>query len=144
MEQSILLDTNVLSELMRPQPDEQVLTWFNLNPHARYYISAVTQAEILLGISLLSEGKRQNRLAVAANEMFSVDFSGCCLSFDEHAARIYAELVAMRTRAGHPISTEDAQIASIALSNHLCLATRNVKDFAGIAGLIIVNPWKTL
>jgi toxin FitB len=142
MEQAILLDTNVLSELMRPQPDAQVLSWFDLNTEAGYYTSAVTQAEILLGISLLPAGKRQTRLAEAAAEMFSEEFSGRCLPFDENSAGIYAELVAARTRTGQPISTEDAQIAAITLSNHLRLATRNVKDFTGIAELILVNPWK--
>jgi len=143
MEQAILLDTNVLSELMRPQPDVQVLSWFDLHNEAGYYTSAVTQAEILLGISLLQPGKRQTRLADAAAEMFSKEFSGRCLPFDEQSAEIYAELVAARTRAGQPISTEDAQIAAITLSNHLCLATRNMKDFNGIAELVLVNPWGT-
>ena len=143
MEQAILLDTNVLSELMRPQPDVQVLAWFDLNNEAGYYTSAVTQAEILLGISLLPPGKRQTGLADAAAEMFSKEFSGRCLPFDEQSAEIYAELVAARTRAGQPISTEDAQIAAITLSNHLCLATRNMKDFSGIAELVLVNPWGT-
>jgi hypothetical protein len=113
MQQAILLDTNVLSELMRPQPDVRVLAWFGVNTNAGFYISAVTQAEILLGISLLPEGKRQSRLADTVAEMFSEEFSGRCLSFDEQSAKIYAELVAARTRAGQPISTEDAQIAAI-------------------------------
>jgi predicted nucleic acid-binding protein len=81
MEQAILLDTNVLSELMRPQPDVRVLSWFDLNNEAGYYTSAVTQAEILLGILLLPPGKRQTGLADAAAEMFSKDFSGRCLPF---------------------------------------------------------------
>lgn len=142
MEQAILLDTNVLSELMRPQPDVQVLAWFGENTNAGFYISAVTEAEILLGISLLPAGKRQTRLADTAAELFSEEFSGRSLSFDKRSAKIYAELVAARTRAGQPISTEDAQIAAITLSNHLCLATRNIKDFSGISGLILVNPWE--
>jgi predicted nucleic acid-binding protein len=142
MDQAILLDTNVLSELMRLQPDVRVLAWFGVNTNAGFYISAVTQAEILLGISLLPAGKRRSRLADAAAEMFSEEFSGQSLSFDAQSAKIYAELVAARTHAGQPISTEDAQIAAITLSNHLCLATRNVKDFTGIAGLILINPWE--
>jgi len=75
--------------------------------------------------------------------MFLKEFSGRCLPFDEQSAKIYAELVAARTHAGQPISTEDAQIAAITLSNHLCLATRNIKDFNGISELILVNPWGT-
>jgi hypothetical protein len=93
MKQAILLDTNVLSELMRPQPDVQVLAWFDLNNEAGYYTSAVTQAEILLGISLLPPGKRQTGLADAAAEMFSKEFSGRCLPFDEQSAEIYMKIV---------------------------------------------------
>ncbi len=143
MEQAILLDINVLSELMRPQPDVQVLSWFDLHNEAWYYTSAVTQAEILLGISLLPSGKRQTRLTDAAAGMFSKEFSGRVLPFDEQSAEIYAELVTARTRADQPISTEYAQIAAITLSNRLCLATRNMKDFNGIAELVLVNPWGT-
>lgn len=140
---AILLDTNVLSELMRPQPNLQVLAWFDSNAESEYFTSSVTKAEILTGISLLPAGKRKAGLAVAAADMFSQDFYGRCLAFDEQSAEIYAELVSNRMQAGLPISTEDAQIAAIALFNHLCLSTRNIKDFIGIEGLVLVNPWES-
>jgi predicted nucleic acid-binding protein len=138
-----LLDTNVLSELMRPQPAPEVMAWFEHNHGAAFHTSAITQAEILLGIALLPDGKRRNALAEAAERMFREDFAGRCLPFGESAANEYALLVAARTRAGQPISTEDAQIAAIALTHRLPLVTRNQKDFTRIDGLETVNPWNT-
>ena len=137
----ILLDTNVLSELMRPAPAGEVLAWFDRQREAVFYTSAITRAEILLGVALLPASKRRDRLAEVAEQMFDEDFSGCCLPFDEASANEYALLVADRTRQGKAISTEDAQIAAIALVHRLLLATRNGKDFAGISGLTVVNPW---
>lgn len=137
----MVLDTNVLSELMRPQPEAQVVAWFDGKAQTAFFITAITQAEILLGIDLLPAGRRKDALADAARRMFELEFGGRCLPFDEHAAGIYARVVAERTRAGQPVSTEDAQIASIALTYGLTLVTRNVKDFGNIAGLTILNPW---
>jgi hypothetical protein len=139
--QHYLLDTNILSELMRPQPDDNVLAWFECQPDAVFAVSVIARAEILLGIALLPSGRRRDELANAAERMFQEDFSGRSLPFDDRAADEYAALVAARTRSGHPISTEDAQIAAIALIHDQRLVTRNIKDFAGIAGLSIVNPW---
>ncbi len=141
MANEMVLDTNVLSELMRAQPEAGVVAWFDGKAETAFFITAITRAEILLGISLLSVGQRKDALAEAAQRMFEQDFDGRCLSFDERAAGIYARVVAGRTRAGQPISTEDAQIASIALVYGLPLVTRNVKDFGNIAGLTIINPW---
>ena len=104
-------------------------------------VSAVTQAEILTGIALLPAGKRRAALAIAAEQMFEQDFAGRCLAFDAVAARNYALIVADRTRRGLPISTEDAQIAAIALAAGLTVATRNTKDFENIDGLTLANPW---
>lgn len=137
----ILLDTNVLSELMRPQPTAAVLAWFERQQGLAYFVSAITRAEILLGIALLPAGKRRDSLATAAERMFDEDFAGHSLAFDGNCATEYALLVAERSRGGHPISTEDGQIAAIALSHRLPLATRNGKDFLGIAGLSVLDPW---
>lgn len=141
MANEMVLDTNVLSELMRAQPEAGVVAWFDGKPETAFFITAITRAEILLGISLLSVGQRKDALAEAAQRMFEQDFDGRCLSFDERAAGIYARVVTGRTHTGQPISTEDAQIASIALVYGLPLVTRNVKDFGNIAGLTIINPW---
>lgn len=141
MSRGFLLDTNVLSELMRERPDTDVLDWFAHNAQATMRTSSVTQAEILTGIALLPAGKRRMALALAAEQMFEQDFAGHCLVFDTAAAKHYALIVAARTRQGQPISTEDAQIAAIALASGLSIATRNTKDFEHIEGLALVNPW---
>mgnify|MGYP000854537644 FL=1 len=137
----ILLDTNVLSELMRPVPDPRVLGWFSRQGTTRLWISAVTKAEILYGIGLLPAGKRRDALETAARQMFEFDFSGGFLAFDEEAAGFYASVVLGRRRAGLTTTTEDAQIAAIALCRKLPLATRNTRDFALIDGLSVVDPW---
>ena len=139
---AILLDTNVVSELMRAAPDGRVLVWFSRQQAAAFQISAVTRAELLLGIALLPQGKRRASLATAAERMFIEDFGGHCLPFEASAAKEYAVLVAARVRAGQPISTEDGQIAAIALANRLALATRNSKDFSAILGLTVLDPWQ--
>ena|ERR1039457_4567084 len=141
--ESILLDTNVLSELMRPQPDQAVMGWFAGRTGAIFYISSITQAEIMLGISLLPTGKRRNALTAAADAMFSLDFAGRCLPFDATGAANYAAIVSDRRRVGQAISTEDAQIAAIALAHGYPLATRNTKDFLNINGLTLYDPWQT-
>lgn len=137
----ILLDTNVLSEFMRPQPATQVVAWLDEQPAGEVWISATSRAEIELGLALMPRGKRQMALAQAAQAMFDEDFARRCLPFDEAAAAHYARIVAARMQAGRPISVEDAQIAAIALARGMVLATRNTADFERIEGLDLVNPW---
>ncbi len=124
----ILLDTNVLSELMKSVPDRRVVQWMDAFPASEFFISAVSVAEISLGIALLPKGRRKSDLAKAAGLMFA-EFSTPCLPFDENAALRYAALVAGQTQTGRPISVEDAQIAAIAIIHGLKLATRNTRDF---------------
>ena len=139
----VLLDTNVLSELMRPRPEPLVLAWFSAQqPQPRFVISAITQAEILLGIALLPIGKKRSALAGVAQAMFEQEFKGLILAFDDQVAPGYAAIVAQRSRGGQPISVEDAQIAAIANHHRLPLATRNTKDFAHVLGLSLINPWQ--
>ncbi|NMM37952.1 MAG: type II toxin-antitoxin system VapC family toxin [Glaciimonas sp.] len=140
---AVLLDTNVLSELMRARPDAAVLAWFEQQSGVTFYTSAITQAEIFLGIALLPAGKRREALAAAADLMFEEEFAMHCLPFDAAAASEYALLVAARTRIGHAISTEDALIAAIAIQHQMPLATRNTKDFLDIGQLKLINPWVT-
>jgi toxin FitB len=137
---SVLLDTNVLSELLRAQPDSAVLAWVSAQPADSLFVSAVTQAEMLLGACLLPAGKRRVQLEQALDAMFSEDFAGRVLPFDSSAAAGYAEVVAVRRQAGTPISQFDAQIAATALNHRLGVATRNVADFEG-CGLTVINPW---
>lgn len=137
----IILDTNVLSELMRAEPAPLVLEWFARQTSVTFYVTAITQSEILLGIAILPAGKRRDALADAAEKLFREDFSGNCLPFDNTCSGQYAAVVANRRRSGFSITTEDAQIAAIALSHKLPLATRNTKDFLHIDGLTLYNPW---
>ncbi|BAO79985.1 predicted nucleic acid-binding protein, contains PIN domain [Serpentinimonas raichei] len=141
MTSAYLLDTNVLSELMRENPSSKVMAWFAQLPQAAMRTSAITQAEILTGVALLPAGKRRDGLAQAAEEMFASEWSGRCLPFDAAAAAHCAMVRAQRVRSGRPITTEDAQIAAIALANRLPLVTRNTKDFEGIDHLTVINPW---
>lgn len=139
---SVLIDTNVLSELLRAQPDSTVLAWFSSQPANGLFVSAVTQAEMMLGVRLLPAGKRRQRLEQALEAMFLEDFAGRILPFDSGSAADYAVVVAARLRAGTLISQFDGQIAAIALSHRLGLATCNVSDFEG-CGLFLTNPWKS-
>ncbi len=136
----ILLDTNILSELMRTDASQKVIEWLDQQAASALYISSITRAEIELGICLLPNGRKKDSLKAAAQDMFN-DFSSRCLSFDESSAVVYAQLVAKRRSLGRPVSVEDAQIASIAVTHHLTLATRNTNDFNFIDELAVINPW---
>lgn len=141
MNHGFLLDTNVLSELMREQPHPQVLDWFSCQTVNQLQTSAVTHAEILTGIALLPAGKRRQAMALAASQIFEEDFMGRCIDFGGLAVAQYALVKAQRQLTGRPIDTADAQIAAIALAANLTLVTRNTKDFEGIDGLAVINPW---
>ena len=136
----VLLDTNVLSELLRLNPESTVLTWFASQSVETLFVSAVTQAEMMLGARLLPNGKRRAALESAVGAMFNEDFSGRVLPFDSAAAFAYVDIVVTRRARGQPISQFDAQIAAIAKHHAARLATRNVGDFEG-CGLALANPW---
>ena len=137
-----LLDTNVLSELMRENPATEVMTWVEAQAENLLHTSTVTQAEVLTGIAFLPPGKHRDALASSADQLFAYDFSGRCLVFGRAAAEQCALVRAQRKLAGMPISTKDAQIAAIALANQLTLVTRNTKDFQGISAMQLTNPWQ--
>jgi len=136
----IVLDTNVVSELMRPAPTTRVVDWVAGQPAQSLYLTSVSVAEILHGVLLLPAGKRRQAIQAAAESMFDAEFGGRILPFDAAAARIYAEIVVARRRAGHPVASFDAQIAAITINARGTLATRNVSDFEG-CGAKLVNPW---
>jgi predicted nucleic acid-binding protein len=136
----IVLDTNVVSELMRTDPAGHVVRWIEGRPPTSLCTTAITQAEIFLGVQLLPKGKRREALEETANEIFDDDFQGRVFSFDGDAARAYARIVAARRRSGRPISEADAQIAAIARALGFDLATRNVSDFEG-CGVELHDPW---
>tara|TARA_R110002020_G_scaffold58075_7_gene159446 strand:- start:2807 stop:3229 length:423 start_codon:yes stop_codon:yes gene_type:complete len=137
----IILDTNILSELMRPAPNMRVVNWLNAEEPLGFTITAITVAEILYGIERLPDGKRKQRFAQLAGEMFEEDFTERILPFDEVAAAYYATLVADSERSGRIVHSADAQIAAICQQHHAQLATRNVKDFKYL-DIPIINPWQ--
>jgi hypothetical protein len=137
----IVLDTNVLSELMRPVPTERVVRWVVAQSATSLYTTSITQAEILHGILLLPRGRRRSTLQVAAEAMFNEDFDGRVLPFGTLSAVFYASIAADRGRAGRPISQFDAQIAAISRSAGAAIATRNVSDYEG-CGVTVINPWQ--
>lgn len=136
----IVLDTNVLSEVLRPIPEPSVLEWLANQPRASLFTTTMTRGEILYGIRLLSDGRRRRGPWDAAKKIFDEDFAGHVLSFDSEAADMYAEISASRRAAGKPISQFDAMIVAMARSRGASLATRNVKDFND-CGIDIINPW---
>ncbi len=137
----ILLDTNVLSELMRPRPDRDIVNWLDSFPREEVFLSSITVAEILYGIAGLPGGKRKNSLLQAATGLFEVDFKGHILSFDEKAAVEYAAVITERERVGRPISMADALIAGICRVSACPLATRNTRDFEA-TGVELIDPWR--
>ena len=136
----IILDTNVLSELMKPKPDRRVVRWVDSQPAASLFTTSITQAEILHGIMLLAPGLKRRAFEAAAEAMFREDFAGRVLAFGSDSAPPYARIAVDRRRAGRPISHFDAQIAAIAVSCGTPVATRNTADFEG-CGVDLVNPW---
>ncbi|MFN4165505.1 MAG: type II toxin-antitoxin system VapC family toxin [Ferrovibrio sp.] len=137
----LILDTNVVSELMRPEPDMAVWVWMSRQVPASLHTTSITFAEILYGLTLLPESRRRQGLLVAVGRIFAEQFQGRILSFDENAAPDYAALMAERRRLGRPIALLDAQIAAIARRQKAMVATRNVKDFED-CGIGVVNPWE--
>ncbi len=136
----IVLDTNVISELMRAKPHPAVLAWVAAQPRAMLYTTSINQTEILYGIAMLPAGRRRNALAAAAEAMFAEDLAGRVLPYDGAAAARYAEIVVARRRVGNPIEAFDALIAATALTAGASLATRDLGGFDG-CGLTLIDPW---
>src|SRR5215831_17658295 len=126
---------------MRSQPAAAVFAWVAAQPRAMLYTTSLNKAEILYGIAALPDGRRRAALAAAAEAMFTDDFAGRVLPFDEEAAVHYAEIVAARRREGRLTEAFDAQIAATARVAGADLATRNLGDFVG-CGVTLVNPWE--
>lgn len=136
----IILDTNVVSELMRTQPSALVLSWVGNQPIWELCTTSISEAEVFYGIRLLPRGKRREALLSEAEGVFSEDLGGRVFTFDRDAARAFSEIGAHRRSLGRPINFADAQIASIARVNGATLATRDIADFED-CGIEVVNPW---
>jgi predicted nucleic acid-binding protein len=139
----ILLDTNVISELMKPEPNAKVLDWLDLQDSNLLLISTITVAEIRYGLNAMPKGQRHIRLEKAFNQALRQAFTGRILPFCLDAANRYGEMMATRKADGHPLSIADGQIAAIAHVHHCVLATRNTKDFLN-CGLSLLNPFHTI
>ncbi len=137
----ILLDTNVLSELIRPEPDERVTQWLDSLDAAAVATTAITAAELLYGVARLPAGRRKERLSEAIRGLIEEDFEGRVEAFDAPAATHYADIVSDRETAGRPISVADAQIAAICRKLEATLATRNTSDFKD-TGIELLDPWQ--
>lgn len=137
----IILDTNVLSEAIRPSPNAGVLRWLSSQPATGLFTTTITEAELLYGVDLLARGRRKQGLEQAVRDLFLEDFADRVLPFDSAAAREFSIIAAARRRQGRPIAAFDAQIAAIARSRGAAIATRNVDDFAG-CDIAVIDPWK--
>lgn len=139
----IVLDTNVLSELIRPVASDRVVAWLDAQIPDEVVTTAISKAEMLVGIAILDEGKRRDQLSALVSQLFAGRFDETLLTFDAMAAKHFADIVAQRRKAGQPIGTMDAQIASIARARGASIATRDIDDFSAI-DLSLINPWEAL
>jgi predicted nucleic acid-binding protein len=136
----IVVDTNVLSEVIRPVPSSKVVRWMEARPAAGLFTTAITLGEMLYGVELVASGKRRVALQQAMETMFEDKFAGRILTFDQDAARAFADISAACRRLGRPISEMDAQVGGIARSRGAAIATRNVRDFQD-CGVELIDPW---
>ena len=137
---NVLLDTNVVSELMRKTPDPVVAVWAAGHRLEDLFFSAVGEAELRYGVAILPAGQRRDTLLSDIERMMDEAFGSRVLPFDRGAARAYADIAAMRRSAGRPVGPADCQIAAIARSRHMAVATRNVRDFDDL-DIEVVDPW---
>jgi toxin FitB len=138
----IILDTNVLSALMRTRPDSEVTAWLDRQPAQSVWITAITVFEARFGIALLSPSRRRQAIESAFAKVLSEDLEGRVLDFDQPSAERAAALAAERQRTGRPVDFRDTQIAGIALARHGTLATRNTRHFEDLS-VPVINPWDT-
>ncbi len=137
----IVIDTNVISELMRPLPDPAVLAWVAVQPRPSLYTTSVNRAELLYGVAALPAGRRRDTYDAVIAAIDIEEFAGRVLPFDGTAAEHYARIVTARRAAGAPIEGFDALIAATAAAAGFAIATRDVRGFAG-CGLDVINPWQ--
>lgn len=139
----IILDTNVVSETLKPAPEPAVLDWLNAQEPETLYLTTVNLAELLAGIEAMPAGRRRTALKQALMERMMPLFDGRILPFDQQAAQAFARINANAQAIGNPISFADGAIAAIASAHGFMLATRNVRDFKGTP-IEILNPWVPL
>lgn len=136
----IILDTNIISEMMRPQPNPNVIRWLNQQFSTDLFMSTISIAEIEYGLYVLPQGKRKQQLQSRFLQFIAQAFQYRVVDFDEKAAKYYGKIMGEGKLNGRPVSVPDGQIAAIALSNHAAIATRNIKDFE-YCGALLINPF---
>ena len=136
----IILDTNVVSEPLKGEPEPAVLAWLDAQAPTTLYLTSITLAELLAGVAALPAGRRRNKLRQALTDQVLPLFEGRVLAFDAQAAHAYAQVHAGAQAAGNPISFADGAIAAMAAAHGFTVATRNVRDFKG-AGVEVIDPW---
>jgi hypothetical protein len=137
----IILDTNVISALMREEPEQRVVRWLDQQPAQSVWITSITLFEARFGIALLPKGKRQRALEVLFARLVQEDLENRIADFDATAASEAAGLAAARQKAGRHVDLRDTQIAGIAMARRAALATRNIKHFQGLK-ITVIDPWK--
>jgi toxin FitB len=136
----IILDTNVLSEMMRPTPSSRVLRWVGQYPALRLFTTAITQAEILYGLELLPKGNDEASCSWPPRRCSRKNFPGRILPFDGDAALVFPQIACARRAVGRPVTQFDTQIAASVRARGAAVATRNTDDFDG-CGVAVLNPW---
>jgi len=136
----IILDTNVVSEPLRPQPDPSVLNWLDAHDPATFYLTTTSVAELMAGVEAMPPGRRREGLEQALSRQVTALFEGRILNFDAKAAEAFANVASGAQAQGNPIGFADCAIAAIARARGFAVATRNVRDFRG-AGVEIIDPW---
>lgn len=137
----IILDTNVLSALMRQAPEMPVVNWLDSQPADSVWITSITLFEVRLGLAVLPKGRRRHALEIAFERLLTEDLEDRVLAFDSAAAAEAASLAAERQKAGRTVDFRDTQIAGVALSRRATLATRNTRHFQDLR-VAVVNPWQ--
>ena len=139
---AIIVDTNVASEIGEPHAHPAVLDWWDRQPIGEMFTTSITEAEMRYGLAIMPLGRRRDEVAIQTYYLLDGYFEDRILPFDSVAAKVYAEIYATRRRRGRPISLQDCQIAAIARSQSMAVATRNVNDFTD-CGVELINPWST-
>jgi predicted nucleic acid-binding protein len=136
----ILLDTNVISAFIRPEPDRAVMSWLDLQPPESLWTTSISVYELRFGIELLASGRRRELLEEALTKAMEEDFDGRVIPFGIEAAHAAGRIGAARRKLGRTIEVRDVQIAGIAIAQNAVIATRNVRHFEGL-GIDLINPW---
>lgn len=137
----LVLDTNVISELFKPDPNPKVVAWVGRLPGEQLFTTAITRGELLFGLYCMPDGRRKADLLQKLAQLFEHDLAGHILAYDSQAADAHAEIAAMRRAQGRPAGIADDMIAGITRSRGATLATRNTRDFQN-CGIELIDPWR--